>query len=559
MQVLSSVVQKCLQECTKLNIESIAIPSIGAGNLNYPDDVVARCLLGEAASYLKMNEGKTTLNLIHFVIFVPRTYQAFQQYLNSLTTASASALATSEDQNFMATIKGEVTFDTDMSTDSTPVVNKGVCSFFLLPSLHLVILQGDIADDDSQVIVNTTNTNFDLSAGAVSLAILRKGGKALQISCDSIKATGVKLSEGKVVVTKAAGDLKCEEVFHILLGTLDDNRFVHIVLNCLQKAEERKHQSIAFPAIGTGNYGFSPAKAAKGIAKALQKFVVKKPRHVHRIRILIFQQQVYQNFTEAFISLKEEEGGSWYNSVLSGVKAGAKAIGSFLSGNASQEDDIEEEFADAKGSSKVQDEEEEWEDVSDSFGPGLDVSVDEHAVVVTVFGETQRAIQQAEKGIEEMVKTQFVTVTLVDLGICELTPYQVNCLEREASLRHVEIEIDQEYALHTVKLHGFNSDVLDMKDKIRQVLSTLKQEQAKGSAALVIQKTIRWVRQLPTGEEEYDVMLNYEIEEAYKQNKKIYTCDSAEEKFTVNFETMEETDTIKGFVVKVKRIDYAEG
>ena len=82
--------QKCLNECTRLKLQSIAIPSIHADNLSYPDGVVAHCLLNETASYLHKNKGKTTLQIVNFVLSMPRTHQVFQQYFKSLTNSSAS-------------------------------------------------------------------------------------------------------------------------------------------------------------------------------------------------------------------------------------------------------------------------------------------------------------------------------------------------------------------------------------------------------------------------------------------------------------------------------------
>lgn len=58
-------------------------------------------------------------------------------------------------------------------------------SIDLTSTLELVMVYGDIADDDSDVIVNTTNKQLDLAkAGSVSKAILGKGGQSLQSACN---------------------------------------------------------------------------------------------------------------------------------------------------------------------------------------------------------------------------------------------------------------------------------------------------------------------------------------------------------------------------------------
>ena len=163
-------------------------------------------------------------------------------------------------------------------------------SFALTPTLQLVILQGDVSDDDSHVIVNTTNQQLNLAgAGGVSSAIFRKGGQVLQQVCDSIVASQGQLCEGNAVITTATGNLKCREVFHVVFNSRHEGQFVETIFMCLNKAEERKHQSITFPAIGTGVSGYPADKAARGMVKALHKFISKKPRHLRRIRVVLFQ------------------------------------------------------------------------------------------------------------------------------------------------------------------------------------------------------------------------------------------------------------------------------
>ena len=76
------------------------------------------------------------------------------------------------------------------SSSATSITAIGSRAFTLTPTLQLVILQGDVSDDDSHVIVNTTNERLNLAvAGAVSKAIFRKGGQALQQICDSTVAS----------------------------------------------------------------------------------------------------------------------------------------------------------------------------------------------------------------------------------------------------------------------------------------------------------------------------------------------------------------------------------
>ena len=538
--------QKCLKECTRLKLQSIAIPSIGTGNLSYPDDVVACCLLNETASYLDKNKGKTTLQTVNFVIFRPHTHQVFQQYFKSLTSSSASAVASVTPRVFSG--KEAVSSAESQSSSATSYTAMDSHSFDLTPTLQLVILQGDVSGNDSHVVVNTTNEQLNLTgAGAVSKAIFRKGGQTLQQICDSIVASQGQLREGNVVITTTTGNLKCREVFHVVFNSGNEDKFVQTIFTCLKKAEERKHQSIAFPAISTGVSGYPIAKTAKGMVKALHKFVSKKPRHLRLIRVVLFQQQMYQEFTETFSSMNEG-GENW------------------LTSGSSREKNSMEKIAEDPADLAVEriEEEEEWEDPSDCFE--LDVPSELNELVISIFGRTKDALQHAEKLILEIVKEQFIHEVLLEKEISKLTHDQMKALQKEASLKNVEIEIDCDPALHQIELHACRADVLYMKDKVREAvykvreaLSKLEQEKVMLSAAKTVYQHIHWVRQLSDNDENYNEVLNYEIEQAFEQKKPGYKCNKSGEEFTIDFKTMQETDLVTKDVVKVKRVDLAEG
>ena len=85
-------------------------------------------------------------------------------------------------------------------------------------------------------------------------------------------------------------------------------------------------------------------------------------------------------------------------------------------------------------------------------------------------------------------------------------------------------------ALHQIKLHACRADVLHMKDKVREAvykvreaLAKLEQEKAMLSAAKTVHQHIRWVRQLSDGDDDYNEVQNYEIEQAFEQKKPGYT------------------------------------
>ena len=202
-------------------------------------------------------------------------------------------------------------------------------------------------------------------------------------------------------------------------------------------------------------------------------------------------------------------------------------------------------------------EEEEWEDPSDCFGSEL------NEVVITIFGRTNDTLQHAEKLILKIVNDQFIHEVMVDKEISKLTRDQVRALEKEASLKNVEIEIDLDPASHQMKLYACKVDVLYMKDKVREEvykiqeeLSKLEQEKVMLSVAKTVHQHIHWVRQLSDSDDEYNEV---EIEQAYQQKQPGYKCNKGSEEFIIDFKTMQETDLVSKDVVEVKRVDLAEG
>jgi len=118
-------------------------------------------------------------------------------------------------------------------------------------SQRIIIQQGDITEMDVDAIVNAANNDLILGAG-VAGAIYRKGGDTIQRECNEIGSIPV----GYAAIT-GAGKLKARFVIHAASMGLGGERTTSKSLrnstaHSLRIAAERKLQSIAFPAVGTG-------------------------------------------------------------------------------------------------------------------------------------------------------------------------------------------------------------------------------------------------------------------------------------------------------------------
>jgi O-acetyl-ADP-ribose deacetylase len=121
-------------------------------------------------------------------------------------------------------------------------------------------VEGDIADLDTDAIVNAANAQLILGAG-VAGAIRRKGGPQIQQECDRIGGTFV----GGAVLT-TGGALKARYVIHAVgprMGEGDeDEKLRQATRNALKLADEHRLTSVAFPALSTGIFGFPIQRCA---------------------------------------------------------------------------------------------------------------------------------------------------------------------------------------------------------------------------------------------------------------------------------------------------------
>jgi len=125
---------------------------------------------------------------------------------------------------------------------------------------EIELVKGDITDLQVDAIVNAANSSLKLGGG-VAGAIRRKGGKIIQEECDRIGYCPV----GNAVIT-SGGNLKAKFVIHAVgpvYGEVNaDEKLKNATVNSLKLADMHKLESIAFPAISTGAFGFPKEKCA---------------------------------------------------------------------------------------------------------------------------------------------------------------------------------------------------------------------------------------------------------------------------------------------------------
>lgn len=153
---------------------------------------------------------------------------------------------------------------------------------------------GDITTVRVGVIVNAANSSL-LGGGGVDGAIHRRGGPAILDACRELRRTRYPdgLPVGEAVLT-TAGNLPARFVAHTV-GPVwgQDEPAAELLGSCYRNslvlADEQGLESIAFPAISTGAYGY-PKHLAAAVASEAIAAALAEARSIRSVQLVFFGQ-----------------------------------------------------------------------------------------------------------------------------------------------------------------------------------------------------------------------------------------------------------------------------
>lgn len=173
-------------------------------------------------------------------------------------------------------------------------------TFHLTDSTHLVIQGGDLTRAKVDAIVNAANERM-LGGGGLDGAIHRAAGKALLKACHDVPEVrpGVRYPTGEARLTPGFG-LPARHVIHTV-GPVYQSADVSAPLleaayrSSLLLANEHGLESVAFPAISCGIFGY-PADEAAAISLETCRVHAGALNHV---RFVLFGDAMYQVWVKA--------------------------------------------------------------------------------------------------------------------------------------------------------------------------------------------------------------------------------------------------------------------
>ncbi|MFQ5952247.1 MAG: O-acetyl-ADP-ribose deacetylase [Candidatus Omnitrophota bacterium] len=163
----------------------------------------------------------------------------------------------------------------------------------------IIIKQGDITQEDVDVIVNAANTSL-MGGGGVDGAIHRAAGPSVLEECSKIGGC----TTGEAVITNA-GNLRAKKIIHTPGpawkggGHGESVKLARCYENSFKLAKENGLRTIAFPAISTGVYGY-PIEKATWIA--IEEGLRNK-EDFDEIRFVCFSDSDYHVYQEVYEEL----------------------------------------------------------------------------------------------------------------------------------------------------------------------------------------------------------------------------------------------------------------
>jgi len=165
---------------------------------------------------------------------------------------------------------------------------------YTVRNTQIDIVMGDIAEADTEAIVNAANNQLYMGSG-VAGALKRKGGSSIEE--EAVKKGPIPI--GSAAVT-SAGNLKAKYVVHAAVMGIDlitdAMKIRNATLSALNATEQIGAKSIAFPALGTGVGGFPLNEAARIMYKAIKEYLESHESPIKVIKFVLYGYEAYNEF-----------------------------------------------------------------------------------------------------------------------------------------------------------------------------------------------------------------------------------------------------------------------
>ncbi|OIP08467.1 MAG: O-acetyl-ADP-ribose deacetylase [Armatimonadetes bacterium CG2_30_66_41] len=171
-------------------------------------------------------------------------------------------------------------------------------------STKVQLVEGDLTRETTDAVVNAANKTL-LGGGGVDGAIHRAGGPQILAECR--KLGGCETGEAKLTT---GGKLAARYVIHTVGPVYRDGQHGEpaLLASCHQRsldvALQHGLESVSFPAISTGVYGYPLDQAAEVALGAVHEFVIEH-RQPKLVRFVLFSPAAFQAYSAALAQVAQ--------------------------------------------------------------------------------------------------------------------------------------------------------------------------------------------------------------------------------------------------------------
>ncbi|XP_068090026.1 protein mono-ADP-ribosyltransferase PARP14-like [Hyperolius riggenbachi] len=275
---LRTGIKNMLTKCNSRNQRSISMSALACGKkLGFPGEMSAKIVGEEIKSFV---ESTPNHSLRKIEIVIP---QENQNYNALYFTYRATLLQMDLGNRIIFCNESGVAFRN---------ISFGERQHVKLGNTSVIVTYNDITKEKTDAIVNLTNFSH-WNEESEAHAIFRAAGP-------SILEEAKRGSSAPGLVMTGPGNLQCKWIIHCNCSNNLDN-ISRLVKDILLHCENVGLQSVAIPAIGTGECGFKPDQVAHTCMETIRNYLIRTRRTncLTCIRLVIFRLHIYEIFCEA--------------------------------------------------------------------------------------------------------------------------------------------------------------------------------------------------------------------------------------------------------------------
>ncbi|XP_041856787.1 poly(ADP-ribose) polymerase family member 14-related sequence 1 isoform X2 [Melanotaenia boesemani] len=505
-KTLRGIFQDCLGLAESTRVSSMSFPAVGTGNLGFPKDLVASLMLDKILEFSSTKQPKH-LKKVEIVLYPgdAQTIQEFSdEFMRRFSGTSGGSLATSSSKNTGPFFK--------------VVSSSGMCET-KMGNVTVQVATGDITQETTDVIVNSSNEKFTLKTG-VSKAILDAAGQAVEATCRTL---GLEPNQGMIMTQP--GNLKCKKILH-LVGKTDPVKINKVVKDALQMCIDNHYTSVSLPAIGTGQGNTQAKQVADSMLDAVSDVLSQNPSSsLTTIRIVIFQQPMLQDFSTSMQQREgteqKDKGGFWMN-------LGSK-IKTLFVGESSDKPQNEEDFV----------------IVASKVDPAC----------FHICSDAQPKVDAAKKWINDLIANEQNRIVLTDNAIFNMSSADRQRIFDIQKKNDVSVKTEIKNEKISIVIEGLSRNVIEASRDIDNILRQVRDEQEFKKRVELAGTVVDWqYRQHKFQFQSFDSLTNYQLEQAFEQSQPTVKIKFQGQTYTVDVSKREATDS-QGNILQIKRID----